>query len=159
MNIQQIYKLAVKMGIDSDLRGKQAVFKLLKKTNDKYNKLEKHKKSEFDLEALKNPYSDTRILHDPNPKKQIKKILTGIDIGSAELLLADKLKCSLVISHHPLGIGLADLSGVMHLQAHVLAKYGVPINVLKEFCARGLKKVLAALLLLITTEQLILLSF
>lgn len=129
MTIQQIYNLAVKMGIESDLRGKGEVAKVLKRRKEKYQKLDKDKKQEFDIEKLKNPYSDTRILHNPNPKKQIRKILAGIDIGSAELLLADKLGCDLVISHHPLGIGLADLSDVMHLQAQVLAKYGVPINV------------------------------
>ena len=35
----------------------------------------------------------------------------------------------LVIAHHPEGEALADLSDVMKLQAEVLAKYGVPINI------------------------------
>jgi len=133
MTLQQIYNLGIKMGIESDLRGKAEVQKVLKKAKEKYQKLDKDKKSEFDLEKLKNPYSDTRILFDS--KKPVKKILTGVDIGTGEMLLAEKLKCDLVISHHPLGKALADLSDVMHLQAQVLANYGVPINI-----AEGLLK-------------------
>jgi len=60
--------------------------------------------------------------------------MVGIDIDPAELMIARHLsdkgkKIDLVMSHHPLGVALADLSDVMHLQADVLAKYGVPINV------------------------------
>lgn len=127
MTLQQIYNLAIKMGINADLRGKQAVQKVLKRAKDKYQKLDKDKKAEFDLEKLKNPYSDTRILHEI--KKQVKKVLAGIDIGTGEMLLAKELNCDLVISHHPLGKALADLSDVMHLQAEILANYGVPINI------------------------------
>ncbi|MFH1392551.1 MAG: NGG1p interacting factor NIF3 [bacterium] len=127
MTLSQIYNLAIKMGVDSDLRGKTEVQKVLKKTKEQYQKLDQDQKSEFDSEKLINPYSDTRILFDN--KKSIKKILTGIDIGTGEMLLADKLGCDAVVSHHPLGPALADLSDVMHLQAQVLAQYGVPINI------------------------------
>ena len=129
MTTQQIYKLAIKIGIQSDLRGEQKVKKYLERTKKKYNKLDKDSKKEFDQEKLTNPYSDTRILVDNN-KKQIKKILTGIDIEGAELLLADKIgDIDLVISHHPEGKALADLHSVMDLQSQVLADYGVPINI------------------------------
>lgn len=127
MTLNQIYNLAIKMGIKSDLRGKAQVQKNLLKIKKKYQELSKSKKSEFDQEKLKNPYSDTRILS--NNKKPVKKILTGIDIGPGEILLADKLGCDTIISHHPLGVALADLSDVMHLQAEVLAQYNVPINI------------------------------
>lgn len=85
-------------------------------------------KEEFDLEKLVNPYSDTRFLVD-NGKKNIKKVLAGIDMKGAELLLAERLGVDLVISHHPEGKALADLSSVMDMQAEVLAQYGVPINI------------------------------
>jgi len=127
MTLQQIYNLAIQMGIKSDLRGKAEAQKVLKQAKEKYQKLDKNKKQEFDLEKLKNPYSDTRVLFDN--KKPVKKILTGVDIGTGEMLLAEKLDCDAVISHHPLGLALADLSDVMHLQANVLAQYGVPINI------------------------------
>ena len=103
MTTQDIYKLAVELGSKADLRGLARVKKHLERTKEKYDKLGKDRKAEFDLEKLTNPYSDTRVLVD-NKKKQIKKVLVGIDIDGAELLLADKLgDIDLVISHHPDG--------------------------------------------------------
>lgn len=133
MKIQDIYKLAITLGIENDLRGKQRVQKNLKRNNEQYNKLSSEKKKEFDKESLVNPYSDTRVFHDHG--RDIKKILVGIDIQPSEILMAKELGCDLVISHHPIGSALADLGDVMHLQAEVLAGYGVPINV-----AEGLTK-------------------
>ncbi len=137
MTIKQIYNLAIKMGIEADLRGKVKVKKYLARQKKKYQKLEAEKKKEFDQERLTNPYSDSRILNQPkNPQKPIKKILAGIDIGVGELLLAKELgEIDLIISHHPHGQALAILDDVMQLQAEVLAQYGVPINV-----AEGLLK-------------------
>ena len=128
MTTQQIYQLAVSLGMKADLRGIAKVKKYLERTKVKYEKLTKEQKQEFDLEKLTNPYSDTRILVD-NKKQQIKKILAGIDMEGAELLLAEKLGVDLVIAHHPEGKALADLHSVMDLQAQVLADYGIPINV------------------------------
>ena len=129
MTTKDIYQLAVALGMKADLRGRERVAKYLARTKEKYDKLSKEKKAEFDLEKLTNPYSDTRVLVDNN-KQQITKVMSGIDIGGSELLLADKLgDVDLVIGHHPLGVALADLHDVMHLQAQVLADYGVPINI------------------------------
>ena len=129
MTTQQIYKLAIELGIKSDLRGVEKVKKYLDQTKKKYENLSKEQKEEFDTEKLINPYSDTRLLVD-NGKKQIKKVLAGIDAESVELLLADKLgDIDLVITHHPEGKAYADLHSVMDLQAQVLADYGVPINI------------------------------
>ena len=129
MNIQQIFDLGIKMGIEADLRGKTKVQKMLKRKKDLYDKMGKETKEEFDTEALTNPYLDSRIHFDSGVTK-IKKILTGIDMEGAELLLADKMgDIDLVLAHHPRGKGLADLADVMHLQAEVLNQYGVPINV------------------------------
>jgi len=41
MTIKQIYDLAIKMGIESDLRGKDFVMKQMKKAKEKYEKLSK----------------------------------------------------------------------------------------------------------------------
>ena len=128
MTTKEIYDLAVKLGIKSDLRGEAHVKKMLARTKKKYEKMDKKEKALFDMEKLSNPYSDTRILVDT--KKKIKKILVGIDMETPELLLADKMgDIDLVISHHPEGVALSSLSDVMHLQADILADYGVPINV------------------------------
>jgi putative NIF3 family GTP cyclohydrolase 1 type 2 len=128
MNLQQIYKLAIEMGIKSDFRTKEHIAKELKRTREKYEKLSRDKKEIFDAEKLTNPYSDTRI-HFDNGEKNIKKVMVGIDIDTAELMMAEELDIETVIGHHPVGMGLAGLDDAMHLQADVLAQYGVPINI------------------------------
>lgn len=128
MTTQQIYDLAVKLGISADLRGPEKVKKYLARTKKNYDELSAKAKPEFDKEKLTNPYSDTRILVDLK-KKNIKKIMAGVDMEGTELLLAEKLAVDLVIAHHPEGKALADLHSVMDLQAEVLAGYGVPINI------------------------------
>ncbi len=144
MTSKQIYELSIKMGIESDLRGKERVKKYLERIKKKYDKLETEAKKDFDQEKLINPYSDSRFLVDNNKKDkmncearkgglgQIKKVMIGIDMGGVEMLLARELGVDLVIGHHPSGKALADLSSVMELQAEVLADYGVPINIAEQ---------------------------
>lgn len=135
MTIQQIYQLAIEMGIKNDFRPKSQIEKQLKRIKEKYEKLSKKEKEIFDAEKLINPYIDSRINYDSGIKN-IKRVMAGIDIDSAELMVArylsnhnPKKPIDLAIAHHPTGKGLADLHDVMHLQADVLAQYGVPINV------------------------------
>jgi putative NIF3 family GTP cyclohydrolase 1 type 2 len=128
MKVKDIYQLAINLGIDSDLRGKEEVKKYLTRINKKYESLSDKEKENFDLEKLTNPYSDARILFDNG--KAVNKVLVGIDMETPEILLAKQLgDIDLVIAHHPEGMALADLSDVMKLQAQVLADYGVPINI------------------------------
>jgi len=129
MTLKQIQALAIDLGIKNDLRGQTHVQKHLKRAKEKYNRLSKDQKDEFDEIKLTNPYSDSRILNDTG-KTAIKKVMAGIDVEGAELLLAKQLgDIDLVIAHHPEGRALADLHDVMNLQAEVLAQYGVPINI------------------------------
>ncbi|MBI2626521.1 MAG: NGG1p interacting factor NIF3 [Candidatus Nealsonbacteria bacterium] len=129
MKIQDIYNLAIKMGMDSDLRGKEEVVKLLDRKKEQYNNLPLVKKDEFDQESLENPYLDSRV-YNVADNKEIKKVLVGIDIEPAEILLAKELgNIDLIIAHHPLGKGLANLHEVMDMQCDILNLYGVPINV------------------------------
>lgn len=135
MKINDIYNLAVKMGIDADLRENSLIEKILQRKKEKYEKMSAEEKEEFDKEELQNPYSDTRVLH-VSQDKEIKKVLVGIDIEPAEILLAKELgNIDLIISHHPLGKGLANLAEVMELQCDILNMEGVPINI-----AEGLMK-------------------
>ncbi len=135
MKIQEIYNLAINMGIDADFRGRKAVENLLERKKRKYEKLSEKEKEFFDKEILKNPYSDSRILN-ISQDKEIKRILIGIDIEPAEILLAKELgNIDLIISHHPLGKALVNLHDVMSLQCDILNMYGVPINI-----AEGLMK-------------------
>lgn len=141
MTIREIYNLAVKMGIIADFRSKESIDKELKKLKEKYEKMDAKDKEIFDLERLENPYSDTRILFG-NPEKEVKKILTGIDMEGDELLLADKMgDIDLVLAHHPRGIALAGLDDVMRLQIDVLVQYGVPVNVAEKLLRKRIEEV------------------
>jgi hypothetical protein len=132
MKIREIFNLALEMGKNVDFRGRERIEELLKIKRKKYEKLSEREKQFFDLEALENPYLDSRIYH-ISEDKEIKKVLVGIDITIEELLLAKELKdIDLVIAHHPVGKGLAFLSDVMELQCDVLNYYGVPINVAEK---------------------------
>jgi putative NIF3 family GTP cyclohydrolase 1 type 2 len=137
--LKQIYDLAIRLGIKNDQRGEAKVKKNLAKLKDRYDKMGKTKKSEFDLESLVNPYSDTRILCDNG--KPVKKILVGIDIGVSEILLAKELGCDTAISHHPDGPALADIGAVMNMQAEILAMNGVPINIAEAITKERISEV------------------
>lgn len=135
MNIQQIFKLALELGIKNDFRPKVQIEKQLIRIKEKYQKLFKEEKEIFDLEKLTNPYSDTRI-HFDNGIKNVKRVMVGIDIDSADMMVARYLSnhnpkepIDLVINHHPIGKALLDLGDVMHLQADVWEQYGMPINI------------------------------
>lgn len=134
MNLQQIYKLAIELGIKNDLRPKKDIEKKMLRIRKEYQKLNKKEKHLFDKERLTNPYMDSTIHFDSG--KKIKKIMVGIDIDAGELLIAKELEVDAVIAHHPVGKGLSYLDDVMELQADVLAQYGIPINI-----AEGLMKV------------------
>lgn len=133
MTIQQIYDLAIEMGISADPRGEARVKKILAKRKKDFAALPAKKTKFFDAETLKNPYSDTRILFG-DPKLQVKKVMAGIDADASEVIVADRLRekgnrIDLVISHHPSGHALASLHDVMDVQTEMFAEDGVPINV------------------------------
>jgi len=128
MTIQDIFNLALQMGILADLRGKEKVMANLEKQKKAFDKLPEAEKAEFDQDKLTNPFLDSRILNVANDK-EIKKIMVGVDMEGPEIMLANQMGIDLVIAHHPEGKGLASLADVMHLQAEVLSQYGVPINV------------------------------
>lgn len=133
MKIKNIFNLAVQMAMNADLRGREKAEQILRERKEKYEKMAE--KESFDLETLENPYSDSRVLN-IFEDKEIKKVLVGIDIEPAELLMAKQVGgIDLVISHHPMGKALATLADVMAMQCDVLNMYGVPINV-----AEGLMK-------------------
>ena len=115
--------------MEADFRGREGVQKLLDHKKTKFQKLSLKEQEEFDKEALENPYLDSGV-YNVAEDKEIKKVLVGIDIGPAEILLAKELgDIDLVIAHHPIGKGLAQLADVMELQCDVYNFYGVPINI------------------------------
>lgn len=144
MKIKDIYEGAIKQGIAKDPRGKREVEEELKRAKKEFQKLKGKEKEEFDRERLTNPYSDTRILYG-EPARKVKKVLVGIDIEVGELLLADRLRertgCDLVIAHHPEGRAMATLYEVMHMQAGILHKQGLPIHIGEDLMDERIKEV------------------
>jgi len=141
MRIQDIYNLAIKMGIESDFRGKEGVQRILDSKKKKFERMSEKEKEEFDKDALENPYLDSGI-YNIAEDKEIKRVLVGIDIGPEEILMAKELgNIDLVIAHHPMGKGLAHLADVMELQADVYNYYGVPINIAEKLMKEKISEV------------------
>lgn len=133
MKTQEVFDLAIQVGTKNDPRGKLEVSRILKKNREEYKELPKKKQAEYDKEKFVNPYSDSRFLTGDKNKK-VRRVLVGVDIDSAEVLLANELERSgkpidLIIAHHPEGAALADLHEVMDIQTAVLARAGVPENI------------------------------
>lgn len=125
--------MAIKMGIEADPRGRAGVKKYLERQKKIYDELSVSKKEDFDLENLKNPYSDTRILFG-DTSTNVDKVMAGIDVDTGEVVLVDRLNekgegIDLIMAHHPAGGAYAALHEVMDLQVDLMAKYGVPVNV------------------------------
>jgi len=66
---------------------------------------------------------DTDILVDGN----VTKVLVGIDMDTAELLLAKELGCDCVVSHHPKNSN-PDYAEIMNRHIDKMVESGVPIN-------------------------------
>ncbi|MEK7823197.1 MAG: NGG1p interacting factor NIF3, partial [Nitrospirota bacterium] len=145
MLLRKIYETVVAKGIEKDPRGKEMVKKTLEKRVKTYENMKEDEKEFFDAESLVNPYADTRILNGTGDE-DVKTALVGIDMEMAEILLADRLsskgqKIDLVISHHPEGKAYANFYEVMHMQADILNKFGVPINVAESLLENRIKEV------------------
>lgn len=145
MKILDIFELAVSLGIESDPRGKEKVEKVLSKRKKDFDELSEKKKNEYDKDKLANPYSDSAI-HFGDPEKEVRRVLVGIDIDSAEVLLANELskkdqKIDLIIAHHPIGKALASLHEVMDIQTEVMAQKGVPENIAEKVLDERLNQV------------------
>ncbi|MDO9464959.1 MAG: NGG1p interacting factor NIF3 [bacterium] len=145
MNLKELYRKAIKIGIKNDPRSEKTVLGELKKNKNKYEELKKKEKEFFDKESLENPYSDSRILNGSGDET-IKTVLVGIDIEVGELILADILRnrgkqIDAVIAHHPEGLPYAMLYDVMKMQANILSLHGVPINVAESLMEHRVKEV------------------
>ena len=64
--------------------------------------------------------------------KNINKVLVGIDIGTAELMLAKQLKCDAVIAHHPIGATAVNFYKVFDRHIDYMVGHGVPKKIARE---------------------------
>jgi len=145
MRLQKLYETAIEHGVSVDPRGKKRVLQELASAKKAYGELKKDEKARFDTEQLANPYSDSRILYGDGAV-EVKGVLVGIDIEIGEILLADRLiakghRIDALWAHHPEGAALANLGGVMAMQADILASFGVPITAAEGLLEPRIKEV------------------
>lgn len=136
MTIQEIFDLGVKMGVGSDPRGVKGVRKYLKKINKYYEDLKPSEKKYYDVSKLSNPFPDSGM-HVGEGKTRVKRVMAGIDISAADILLASQLAergktVDLVIAHHPIGKSLAALHEVMEMSVEMYEAMGVPVHLLEK---------------------------
>lgn len=62
------------------------------------------------------------------PGENIKKVAFGVDIDTAEIILAREIGVDCVITHHPQGQNRVDLHKVMDNQVDRMVKAGIPLN-------------------------------
>jgi putative NIF3 family GTP cyclohydrolase 1 type 2 len=146
MKLKNLYKKAIEIGINNDLRKKQEIKTLLKEEKDKFNKFSDDEKEYYDQDRLFNPYADTRILYG-DPATDVKKVIVGIDMEIGEIMLTYLLNnkqtqnIDLIIAHHPEGYALAQLSDVMKLQSDLWALYGVNISVAEQLMEKRIGEI------------------
>ncbi|HVB65124.1 MAG TPA: hypothetical protein VNE17_10360, partial [Nitrolancea sp.] len=84
----------------------------------------------LEMAGMHNPPADSAIYVEG---AELTKVMFGIDIGAAELLLARQLGCDGVIAHHPAG-GTAKLNFPEVLTRHVelMVEHGVPTTTARD---------------------------
>ena len=107
--------------------------------------LEEGAKNDPRQHIKKYTYPDTAILFG-NLKGQIKNIMVGIDIGVAEVLLADRLRkngrqVDLILVHHPLGIAQTNYASAMNMQTDLLHLAGFSKATAKKLNKPDMKKI------------------
>jgi putative NIF3 family GTP cyclohydrolase 1 type 2 len=129
----------------NDPRGSDVVMKDIEQKKKSYDELKPDEKDFFDMESLRNPYADSRILLGTGDE-EIMTALAGIDIEVGEVLLADSLRSKgkrvdLLLAHHPEGRAYANLYDVMRMQSDILNRFGVPINIAEDLMDGRIKEV------------------
>ena len=145
MKLRTLYDAAIAHGKSVDPRGEEKVQKDLERAKKEYDDLKDAERERFDKERFTNPYSDSRILYGTDDA-EVEHVFVGIDMEIGEVLLADRLRergvaVDLVWAHHPEGAALANLGGVMGMQADILASFGVPINIAEGILEPRIKEV------------------
>ncbi len=140
MKLKEIYEFFISSGIKNDPRGDKEVKDLLIERKKEYEKMSNEEKEYFDKESLTNPYGDTRILYGTGDE-EIKSLIAGIDIETAEIMLGKELGFDLVLAHHPRGIALLNLPNVMKLQEDALIHHGIPINISEKLMSKRISEV------------------
>jgi putative NIF3 family GTP cyclohydrolase 1 type 2 len=150
MKLGILYQEAVKIGKQNDPRPEKEIQRILGLAEKEYQEMKEKEKARFDADRLWNPYGDTRVLNG-DLDLEVRKVLVGIDIEAGEILLADRLRekgqaIDLILAHHPEGLALAGLYGVMGMQEDIMAEMGVPINVAEAIMRPRIREVARGLM-------------
>lgn len=146
MKLIDIYRLAVKKGIEKDPRSSKEIKADLAGAKKEYLKSRGADRRAFDKERLVNPYADTRILYG-NPDREIRTVIVGIDMEGQEILAAQSLNerssgsIDLVMAHHPEGAAWARFYDVMRLQIAMLKKLGITEKVAEKLLKERMDEV------------------
>ncbi len=145
MTVKQIFALGVKLGIESDPRGKKGVERYLSRIKREYGEMKPEDQKYFDHERLSNPYPDSAV-HVDDGGTEVKRVLAGIDIGPGEILLASQLNergkhIDLVIAHHPAGKALARLHEVMDMAVDFFVSLGLPVHIAEKIMEDRVREV------------------
>lgn len=144
LTIQQIYDMMIDLGRKNDPRSSKEIDALLKEFKKGYDKMDAKKKKYFDHEILVNPYLDSRVLYGDR-KRKIKTMMVCIDADKQEVMLAHELRkmgtpIDLIMTHHPEGRALIDLTKVMDIQDVITEHLGVSPNIAEKLMAKRTAK-------------------
>lgn len=149
MKIYDAYRLAIETGMSKDPRPRNEVDRLLSEAGKAYESLPEDRKELYDMERLWNPYTDSRFSSMAEEAKDMEAecFMWGVDIGPAEVLLADRLRekgrtISSIVAHHPIGTARTRFPEVMWLQTDMFHNEGVPINVAEGLLRPRMEEVL-----------------
>ncbi|MDO5861274.1 MAG: hypothetical protein Q4Q58_00470 [Thermoplasmata archaeon] len=136
MKVYEAYELAIKTGMSKDPRPESEVRRVLDEARREYDSADEGERELFDRERLWNPYHDCRFSYGAEEAREAEaeSMMWGIDIGTGEVLLADRLRekgrrIDAIVAHHPLGSSRVLFPQVMDMQADMYHSEGVPINV------------------------------
>ena len=132
MKLSDLYQHSIRYGA-LDARGPEACGGPEARRRE-YESLPPHEREAYDLS---NPFGDVRLAYSPRPASEIeiRTVLLGIDIGVAELLLADHLRrkgvlVDAVVAHHTPNAGVAFnlAQDIMGVNVEMLVAQGVPLE-------------------------------
>lgn len=142
MKVYEAYELAIRTGMSRDPRPDDEVQRILDEARREYDGASEADRELFDTERLWNPYADCRFsaLADEAREAEAGTLMWGIDIGTGEVLLADRLRekgrrIDALVAHHPLGASRVLFPKVMSMQSDMFHAAGVPINVAESIMA------------------------
>ena len=132
MTLRDLYETAIELGIALDPRSRETLDAELARRQQEFDALPDWKKPYFDHERLRNPYGDVRIVNGPEDA-EVRTALAGINIGTDEFLIADRLKekgvpLDAIIAHHTsgTGIGRSHIDDITLINIDIFEREGVP---------------------------------